>query len=133
MTDAARTDKRQRQADALAEGLQRAAGGKLTVFLGAAPGVGKTCAMLARAHEQRQAGTDLLVGLVETHGRADTVAQLEGLPQLPRTTLHHRGHALEELDLDAALQRRPAVLLVDELAHRNAPGSRHQHRWQDVL
>ncbi len=133
MTDAARTDKRQRQADALAEGLQRAAGGKLTVFLGAAPGVGKTCAMLARAHEQREAGTDLLVGLVETHGRADTIAQLEGLPQLPRTTLHHRGHALEELDLDAALQRRPAVLLVDELAHRNAPGSRHQHRWQDVL
>lgn len=127
------TDVRTRQADALVEGLQREAGGKLTVFLGAAPGVGKTYTMLTRAQEQLRRGVDLVVGLVETHGRADTQALLEGLPQLPLKDVAYHGHALQEMDLDAVLARRPALVLVDELAHRNAPGSRHERRWQDVM
>lgn len=127
------TDSRTRQADALVEGLQREAAGKLTVFLGAAPGVGKTCTMLARAQEQLRRGVDLVVGLVETHGRPYTQALLEGLPQLPRRELLYHGHALQELDLDAVLALHPALVLVDELAHRNVPGSRHERRWQDVL
>lgn len=92
------TDARTRQADALVEGLQREAGGKLTVFLGAAPGVGKTYAMLTRAQEQLRRGVDLVVGLVETHGRADTRALLEGLPQLPLKDVAYHGHALQEMD-----------------------------------
>jgi len=127
------TDPRRRQADALIEGLQRDAGGKLTVFLGAAPGVGKTCTMLARAQEQRRRGVDVVAGVVETHGRSETQALLDGLPCLPTRQVMHRGHGLHEMDLDALLQRRPALALVDELAHRNAPGSRHERRWQDVM
>ena len=127
------TDARTRQADALVEGLQREAGGKLTVFLGAAPGVGKTYTMLTRAQEQLRRGVDLVVGLVETHGRADTQALLEGLPQLPLKEVPYHGHTLQEMDLDAVLARHPALVLVDELAHRNAPGSRHERRWQDVM
>ena len=127
------TDARTRQADALVEGLQREAGGKLTVFLGAAPGVGKTYTMLTRAQEQLRRGVDLVVGLVETHGRADTQALLEGLPQLPLKEVAYHGHTLQEMDLDAVLARHPALVLVDELAHRNAPGSRHERRWQDVM
>ena len=133
MTAAPMTDARTRQADALVEGLQREAGGKLTVFLGAAPGVGKTYTMLTRAQEQLRRGVDLVVGLVETHGRAETQALLEGLPQLPLKDVAYHGHALQEMDLDAVLARHPALVLVDELAHRNAPGSRHERRWQDVM
>ncbi len=110
----------------------RAARGRLKIFFGANPGVGKTFAMLEEARAKRAEGLDVAVGLVETHGRADTAALLTGLEQLPRRTLEHRGVTLTEFDLDAALARRPALLLVDELAHTNAPGSRHERRYQDV-
>lgn len=112
---------------------QRAKRGRLTVFFGAAPGVGKTYAMLevARSEMEREK-RDVVVGIVETHGRYETGAQLLGLELLPRRKLVYRGVQVEELDLDAALQRRPQLLLVDELAHTNAEGSRHPKRWQDV-
>ncbi|MCB2178036.1 MAG: sensor histidine kinase KdpD [Actinomycetales bacterium] len=106
--------------------------GTLRVFLGAAPGVGKTYAMLDEAHRRAERGADVVVGLVETHGRAATAAQLEGLEVLPRTTLTHRGAMFTELDVDAVLARHPQVVLIDELAHTNVPGSRHAKRWQDV-
>jgi two-component system sensor histidine kinase KdpD len=106
--------------------------GRLKVFLGAAPGVGKTFAMLDAARRERDAGTDLVIGFVETHGRAETGALLEGLETLPRRTLTYRERTMEEFDLDAALKRRPALILVDELAHTNVPGSRHVKRWQDI-
>jgi two-component system sensor histidine kinase KdpD len=107
--------------------------GKLKIFLGAAAGVGKTYAMLEAAREQRADGVDLLVGYVETHGRAETDALLQGFELLPPQMVDYRGTALRELDLDAALARRPALILVDELAHTNAPGLRHTKRWQDVV
>ena len=110
----------------------RARRGQLKVFLGASPGVGKTFTMLEAARAQRAEGLDAVVGVVETHGRAETARLLDGLEVLPRKRLDHRGTVLEEFDLDAALARRPALLLVDELAHTNAPGSRHAKRWQDV-
>jgi two-component system sensor histidine kinase KdpD len=106
---------------------------RLKVFFGASAGVGKTYAMLVEAHERRRAGTDTVAGLVETHGRSETMALLEGLEQLPRRLAEHRGAVLPEFDLDAALARRPGLVLVDELAHTNAPGSRHRKRWQDVM
>jgi len=127
------SDARTQQADALIGELQREHGGRLTVFLGAAPGVGKTYAMLSRARERLRQGVDVVAGVVETHGRGDTAALLDGLPVLPRQRLAYRGRAIEELDLDALLARRPQLALVDELAHRNAPGSRHERRWQDVI
>jgi two-component system, OmpR family, sensor histidine kinase KdpD len=111
----------------------RAQRGKLKVFFGAAAGVGKTYAMLEAAREQRADGVDVVVGYIETHGRAETDALLAGLEILPRQPLEYRGTTLTELDLDGALRRRPAILLVDELAHTNAPGSRHAKRWQDVV
>jgi two-component system sensor histidine kinase KdpD len=107
--------------------------GRLKVFFGAAAGVGKTYAMLEAAREQRADGVDVVVGYVETHRRAETEALLEGLEVLPPRTTEHRGATLREFDLDAALARRPTLVLVDELAHTNAPGSRHAKRWQDVL
>ena len=103
--------------------------GKLTVFLGAAPGVGKTYAMLERARGLKDAGTDVVIGLVETHGRSDTARLAEGIEVLPR---QNDGGPYGEFDLDAALIRRPALLIVDELAHTNAPGSRHPKRYQDI-
>lgn len=106
--------------------------GQLKIFLGAAPGVGKTWEMLAAARRRFETGTDVVVGLVETHGRAETAEQLADLPVLPRRIVPYRGRLLEEFDLDSALKRRPALLLVDELAHANAPGLRHAKRWQDV-
>ncbi len=112
-----------------------AARGRLTLFFGMAPGVGKTYAMLVAARRELAVGTDVLVGLVETHGRAETAALLDGpppLPSLPRRAFAHRDTTLLEFDLEAALARRPALLLVDELAHTNAPGSRHAKRYQDV-
>jgi len=111
----------------------RRARGKLKVFFGAAAGVGKTYAMLEAARAQRAAGVDIVAGVVETHHRAETEALLAGLEILPRRRLDYRGATLEEFDLDAALARRPSVLLVDELAHTNAPESRHPKRYQDVL
>jgi two-component system, OmpR family, sensor histidine kinase KdpD len=111
----------------------RRARGKLKVFFGAAAGVGKTYAMLEAARAQRAAGVDVVAGVVETHHRAETEALLDGIEILPRRRIEHRGTLLEEFDLDAALARHPALLLVDELAHTNAPESRHARRWQDVL
>ena len=115
------------------EAESRQARGKLKIFFGAAAGVGKTYAMLEAAREQRTQGVDVVVGWVETHGRVETEALLEGLEILPRRELEYRGTTLREFDLDAALARRPTLVLVDELAHTNAPGSRHAKRWQDVL
>ena len=106
--------------------------GRLKVFLGAAPGVGKTYAMLNAARYLRAQGVDVVVGIVETHRRAETEALLEGLEVLPRQKLEYKGRSLDELDLDALLRRRPRVALIDELAHRNAPGARHLRRYQDI-
>lgn len=110
----------------------RAQRGKLRIYFGASAGVGKTWAMLSAAQRERVTGRDVLIGVVETHGRSETAALLAGLDALPLRELPYRGRTLAEFDLDAALARKPAVLLVDELAHTNAPGSRHAKRWQDV-
>ncbi len=106
--------------------------GRLKLFFGAVAGVGKTFAMLQAAHELRSRGVDVVIGWVETHGRKDTEALLAGLERLPAMNLAHRETEIAEFDLDAALARHPRVLLVDELAHSNVPGSRHTKRWQDV-
>ncbi|CDG81354.1 two-component system sensor histidine kinase KdpD [Janthinobacterium agaricidamnosum] len=111
---------------------KKASRGKLRIYFGASAGVGKTCAMLAAAHKMQDDGQQLLVGIVETHGRRDTAALLEGLPLLPLKQIVYRGKNLAEFDLDEALLRRPPLILMDELAHSNAPGSRHPKRWQDV-
>jgi two-component system sensor histidine kinase KdpD len=122
--------------DRLLQGLQeqeqQARRGRLTIFFGAAPGVGKTYAMLEAARAERAQGRRVLAGVVETHGRAETAALLEGLEILPRRESDYRDIRLSEFDLDAALARRPDLLLVDELAHTNVPGARHPKRWQDV-
>ena len=106
--------------------------GTLRIYLGAAPGVGKTFAVLGEAHRRRSRGADVVVGLVETYGRRRTIEQLAGLEVLPRAEVVHRGVSLTELDLGAVLARRPDVVVIDELAHTNVPGSRHAKRWQDV-
>lgn len=106
--------------------------GRLRVFLGAAPGVGKTFAMLQAARAARASGREVVIGIVETHGRQETEALVEGFEILPRAALAYRGRAVDEFDVDAALARRPGLLLVDEYAHTNVPGSRHPKRWQDV-
>jgi two-component system sensor histidine kinase KdpD len=118
--------------DALLSLAEREGRGKLRVFLGAAPGVGKTFAMLQAAQGARQGGRDVVVGLVETHGRRETEALLESLEVLPRKMVAYRGRLVAEFDLEAALARRPGLLIVDEYAHSNVPGSRHPKRWQDV-
>jgi two-component system sensor histidine kinase KdpD len=106
--------------------------GNLKVFLGMCPGVGKTYAMLEAARRELAATRDVVIGYVETHGRKETDALAVGLPAIPRKAIDHRGITLTEMDLDAVLARRPQIALVDELAHTNAPGSRHPKRWQDV-
>ncbi|GGM09516.1 sensor histidine kinase [Streptomyces fumigatiscleroticus] len=106
--------------------------GKLRIYLGAAPGVGKTYAMLSEAHRRIERGTDCVVAFVEHHGRPRTEVLLHGLEQIPRRELEHRGCVFPEMDVDAVLARRPRVALVDELAHTNVPGSRNTRRWQDV-
>ncbi|GAA1542010.1 sensor histidine kinase [Kribbella lupini] len=106
--------------------------GRLRIYLGAAPGVGKTYKMLGEARRRRERGTDVVVGFVETHGREQTAAMLDGLEVVPRAIVDHRGASFTELDLEALLARRPEVALVDELAHTNVPGSRNAKRWQDV-
>jgi len=120
------------RADALLADLPRDGRGRLKVFLGAAPGVGKTYAMLQAAHTQLRQGVKLIAGVVETHGRAETEALLGGLPQQPLVRSEYRGVMLEEMDLDGLLAAQPKLVLVDELAHSNAPGSRHAKRWQDI-
>lgn len=111
----------------------RVARARLKIFFGAAPGVGKTYAMLQEARRARGDGDDVLIGVVESHGRPETQELVAGLPELPHRALDHRGVRTNELDVDAALARRPARILVDDLAHTNAPGSKHVKRWQDVL
>ena len=106
--------------------------GRLRVFLGAAPGVGKTYTMLEEGRRLAGEGHDVVAAFIETHGRAATAAMIEGLEVVPRRTEVHRGMTLEEMDVDAVLARKPEVALVDELAHTNAPDSRHPKRWQDV-
>lgn len=114
------------------EEADRARRGRLKLFFGAAPGVGKTYAMLEAAQARRRRGDDVVIGWLETHGRADTEAVAHGLERVPPRVVAHRGLSLRELDLDAVKARRPALVLVDELAHTNAPGSRHARRFQDV-
>lgn len=106
--------------------------GRLKIYFGFSPGVGKTYSMLEAARRLQAEGLDVVVGIVETHGREETARLLEGMEVLPRTPVAYRGHVLPEFDLDAAIVRRPSLLLVDELAHTNAPGLRHPKRWQDV-
>jgi two-component system sensor histidine kinase KdpD len=106
--------------------------GRLKVYLGFAAGVGKTYEMLQEAHRLKKQGVDVVLGVIETHGRAETAALVEGLEQVPRRRIEYRGVVLDEMDIDALLARRPTIALVDELAHTNAPGSRNAKRYQDV-
>ena len=118
--------------DALLENAERELQGKLKIFFGAAPGVGKTYEMLDSGRTKRAEGVDVVIGVVETHGRRETAALVDGFEVMPRVGISHKGHILEEMDLDAILIRRPQLVLVDELAHSNAPGSRHPKRYLDV-
>ena len=120
--------------DALLEAARREhdQAGRLKIFVGAAPGVGKTYEMLHSAHAKLKAGADVVVGVVETHGRAETEALLQGLEVIPRKRFEYKDQILEEMDLDALIARHPQIALVDELAHTNAPGSRHPKRYLDV-
>lgn len=127
MTDLARPSP-----EALLRQAQREARGQLKIFLGAAPGVGKTFEMLSDARVRRDAGIDVVVGVVETHGRKETQALVDGFEVLPRREIAYQGRRLPEMDIDGLLERRPKLALVDELAHTNAPGSRHPKRYQDV-
>lgn len=126
-------DPRRPDPDALLSLAAQEKRGKLKVFLGAAPGVGKTFAMLQGLQRLKAEGVDVVIGLVETHGRAETAALIEGQEILPRRIVDYRGRELDEFDIDAALKRRPKLIVVDELAHTNAPDSRHPKRWQDVV
>ncbi len=127
-------DERRPDPDALLAGIARAEStrGRLKVFLGMCPGVGKTYAMLLAAQQRQEEGMRVMIGYVETHGRIETIALTTGLPHIPRRTITHRGVQIEEFDLDALLAARPQLAVIDELAHTNAPGSRHPKRWQDV-
>lgn len=131
MTDISRPDP-----DKLLEKIQQeqkvSGRGTLKIFFGACAGVGKTYAMLSDAQQRFRDGADVVIGIVETHGRSETAHLIEGLPEIPRKIIQHRGVEIKEFDLDEALARKPAMLLLDELAHTNAPGSRHPKRWMDV-
>ena len=106
--------------------------GRLRLYLGAAPGVGKTYAMLNEGWRRKERGTDVVIGWVEEHGRPQTDAQIRDLPIFPRRTVTYRGQTFEEMDLEGLIERHPELVLVDELAHSNVPGSSHAKRWQDV-
>src|SRR5260370_20313449 len=120
--------------DALLEAARReeSRAGKLKIFVGAAPGVGKTYEMLQTARARIKDGYDVVVGVVETHGRRETEALLDGLEIVPRRRVTYKDQSLDEMDIDAIIARRPQIVLVDELAHTNAPGSRHPKRYLDV-
>ncbi|HTM30339.1 MAG TPA: universal stress protein [Vicinamibacterales bacterium] len=120
-------------ADALLERIKETERARLRVYIGAAPGVGKTYEMLRDAHALRARGLDVVVGLIETYGRSETDAQLQDLELIPRRRIEYRGVTLEEMDIDAILARRPQLCIVDELAHTNVPGSRHEKRYEDVI
>src|SRR5262249_46144655 len=131
----ARRDSDQRPSpEALLEAARReeSRAGRLKIFVGAAPGVGKTYEMLQQARARKHDGYDVVIGVVETHGLKQTQSLLEGVDVIPRQRLQYKGQILEEMDLDAVLARRPTIVLVDELAHTNAPGSRHPKRYLDV-
>jgi two-component system sensor histidine kinase KdpD len=134
MTDQRHDFEQRPSPDALLETARREQSGlgKLRIFVGAAPGVGKTYEMLQHARAKRKDGADVIVGVVESHGRKETEALLEGLPVVPRKSVAYRGQTIEEMDLDAVIALRPKIVLVDELAHTNAPGSRHPKRYLDV-
>ncbi|MBG1230744.1 sensor histidine kinase [Aestuariivirga litoralis] len=119
--------------DALLREAQGKGRGKLKIFLGASPGVGKTYSMLEEARARKSDGCDVVIALVETHGRKDTEARLQGIELLPRKAITYKGQKLTEMDIDGLLDRKPELAIIDELAHTNAPGSRHPKRWQDVL
>ncbi|HEV7289783.1 sensor histidine kinase KdpD [Sphingomonas sp.] len=127
------TDSTRPSPDALLRAAKREQRGRLKIFLGAAPGVGKTFEMLREGAERLRAGSDVVVAVVETHGRAETQALVAPFEVIARRALPYRGHELEEMDLDAVLARRPQLALVDEFAHTNVEGSRHPKRWQDVM
>ena len=129
---AAETDARDQSAERFLRLVRDKRRGTLKIYLGLAAGVGKTYRLLQEAYDLHQQGVDVLLGYVETHGRAGTVAQLRDVPLLPRKQVFYKGHAVEEMDLDGIEKRRPQVVIVDELAHSNVPGSRHEKRWQDV-
>src|SRR4030088_28703 len=118
--------------EALLDAAEKEGRGHLKIFLGAAPGVGKTYQMLQSAQAKRREGVDVAIGIVETHGRRETEALLGGIEVVPRREIDYKGHRLTEMDLDAILKRRPQLVLVDELAHTNAPGSRPPKRYLDV-
>src|SRR5262250_890911 len=126
------TETRPRPEDFL-EIVERAKRGRLKVYIGPAAGVGKTYRMLEEAHALQKRGVDVVLGLIETHGRAETAALLEELELVPRLAIPYRGLTVEEMDLDAVLARHPQVAVVDEIAHTNVPGSRNKKRYQDVL
>ena len=128
----AEQDQRDTSAERFLRLVQAKRRGTLKVYLGLAAGVGKTYRMLQEAHDLHQHGVNVLLGYVETHGRAGTVAELRDVPELPRKHVFYKGRSLEEMDLEGIVQRRPQVVIVDELAHSNVPGSRHEKRWQDV-
>src|SRR5712691_373202 len=134
MADQRRDSDQRPSPEALLEAARReeSRAGKLKIFVGAAPGVGKTYEMLQQARARKSDGYDIAVGVVETHGRKETQALLEGIEVIPRRRLEYKGQWLEEMDLDAVIARRPQIVLVDELAHTNAPGSRHPKRYLDV-
>ena len=132
MAQSSRPDHGRPDPDALLAAFRRESAGRMKVFLGAAPGVGKTYVMLQNARRLKEEGVDVVIGLVETHGRAETSALVEGLEVLPRRIVEYRGRMIAEFDIDAALARKPKLIVVDELAHTNAPESRHPKRWQDV-
>src|SRR6266850_6444112 len=118
--------------EALLDAAKQEGRGRLKIFLGAAPGVGKTYEMLLSAQAKRREGVDVVIGIVETHGRRETEALLDGLKVIHRREVDYKGRRLTEMDLDAILKHRPQLVLVDELAHTNAPGSRHPKRYLDV-
>lgn len=118
---------------AIAKKKNKKRGGRLYLFLGMSPGVGKTYAMLLAAHEAKKSGSDVAIGVVETHGRKETELLVQGLEVVPKRKLEHRGITFHEMDIDAILVRKPMIALVDELAHTNVTGSRHAKRWQDVI
>src|SRR5580698_4994528 len=135
MVQPPRRDSEQRPSpEALLEAARRenSEAGRLKIFVGAAPGVGKTYEMLQSAHARIKAGVDVVVGVVETHGRVETEALLHGLEVIPRKRIEYKDQTIQEMDLDALIARRPQIALVDELAHTNAPGSRHPKRYLDV-
>jgi two-component system, OmpR family, sensor histidine kinase KdpD len=112
--------------------VERSKGGRLKVYIGSAAGVGKTYRMLHEAHGLKERGVDVVLGLIETHGRAETAALIEGLEVVPRKRIEYRGVSVEEMDVEAVLARRPQVAIVDEVAHTNAPGSPHRKRYEDI-